>query len=222
MKKTSPAMIGGMNAAIVWPNMWLSGSRFRKRIGAKGPMYFRYFSIPSSMGLRLARMLPCVMMTPLGSPVAPEVKRISAVSPGAAGGNDSQPMRPRVEAVIGQTGHASPDGGLRSSPIRRAFALTIAAMRSTTFAEERKSTGTAITPSSRHPQSAITHSGRFSLQKRTRSPRAMPSARRRSRKGDRQIPGGFVAFTHRETCRVATPDFEESRERGRIADHLID
>ena len=35
----------------------------------------------------------------------------------------------------------------------------MAAMRSTTFAEERKSTGTAITPSSRHPQSAMTHSG---------------------------------------------------------------
>ncbi len=191
MKNTSPAMIGGMNAAIVCPNIWLSGSRFRKRMGAKGPMYLRYFEIPSSMGLRLARMLPWVMMTPLGSPVAPEVKRISAVSPGAAGGND-RARAAVTRTAIGQTGHASPAGGLRSSPMRRAFALTIAAMRSTTFAEERKSTGTAITPSSRHPQSATTHSGRFSLQKRTRSPWATPSARRRSAKATARVPRGFV------------------------------
>jgi hypothetical protein len=36
MKTTVPASIGGMKVAIDWPNMWLSGSRFRKRIGENG------------------------------------------------------------------------------------------------------------------------------------------------------------------------------------------
>ena len=54
-------------------------------MGANGPIYFRYFSIPSSIGFRFARILRCVMVTPFGSPVAPEVNRISATSSGAAG-----------------------------------------------------------------------------------------------------------------------------------------
>ncbi len=69
-------------------------------------------------------MLPCVMMTPLGSPVAPEVKRISAVSPGAAGGNgrglsgrDSNSHRPdgaresrwRLKVVTDQKGLRADD-----------------------------------------------------------------------------------------------------------------
>ena len=37
MKTTVPGSIGGMNVAIDWPNMWLSGSRFRKRIGQERP-----------------------------------------------------------------------------------------------------------------------------------------------------------------------------------------
>ena len=32
-KTTVPDSIGGTNVAIDWPNMWLSGSRFRNRIG---------------------------------------------------------------------------------------------------------------------------------------------------------------------------------------------
>src|SRR5580700_5528916 len=106
----------GMNAAMVCPNRWLSGSRFKKRIGAKGPMYLRYFEIPSSMGLRFARMLRCVMMTPLGSPVAPEVKRISAVWSGGAGRNavDSALSAALIATTsrIGQTGQGRPGGGL--------------------------------------------------------------------------------------------------------------
>ena len=31
-----PGSIGGTNVAIAWPNMWLSGSRFRNRIGRTG------------------------------------------------------------------------------------------------------------------------------------------------------------------------------------------
>jgi hypothetical protein len=33
MKTTTPGIIGGMNVAIACPNMWLSGSRLRKRSG---------------------------------------------------------------------------------------------------------------------------------------------------------------------------------------------
>ena len=36
MKTTTPGSIGGMNVAIAWPNMWLSGSRFRNRSGKNG------------------------------------------------------------------------------------------------------------------------------------------------------------------------------------------
>ena len=38
----------------------------------------RYFAISRSMGITFARMLRCVIVTPLGSAVAPDVKMISA------------------------------------------------------------------------------------------------------------------------------------------------
>jgi hypothetical protein len=38
MNVTSPASIGGTKVAIACPNMWLSGNRFRKRMGANGRM----------------------------------------------------------------------------------------------------------------------------------------------------------------------------------------
>ena len=79
MKTTSPGSIGGTNVAIACPNMWLSGSRFRNRIGRNGRAYFLYFAISRSIGTMFARMFLCVRTTPLGSAVAPEVKMISAV-----------------------------------------------------------------------------------------------------------------------------------------------
>ncbi len=200
-------------------------------MGAKGPMYLRYFSIPSSMGLRLARMLRCVMVTPFGSPVAPEVKRISAISSGAAGANDRRAASVAPEARRGSARPGSRDpmaisGRHRSAAPARS---TIPAMRSTRLAEERKSTGTAITPSSRHPQSATTHSGRFSPQKRMRSPRAIPAARRRSAKAAARAPAASYVrrladsrLRTEKLAAIAPPDFEERRERRRIADHLID
>ena len=36
VKTTVPPSIGGTVVAIDWPNMWLSGSRLRNRIGLKG------------------------------------------------------------------------------------------------------------------------------------------------------------------------------------------
>ena len=44
MNTTVPSTIGGMLVAIDWPNMWLSGSRFRKRSGRNGQAYFLYLS----------------------------------------------------------------------------------------------------------------------------------------------------------------------------------
>ena len=46
------------------------------------PRVLRYFAISRSIGTMLARMFRCVMTTPLGSAVAPDVKMISAVSSG--------------------------------------------------------------------------------------------------------------------------------------------
>ena len=80
MNTTTPGSIGGMKVAIAWPNMWLSGSRFRNRNGKKGLPHFRYFRISRSTGTMFARMLRWVMTTPLGSAVAPDVKMISATS----------------------------------------------------------------------------------------------------------------------------------------------
>ena len=168
--------------------MWLSGSRFRNRIGTKGPIYLRYFSIPSSIGLRFASMLRWVMVTPLGSPVAPEVKRISATSSGAAATKEASAAALVSAPRRGQTGHANSDGACRSSPIRSALALTIPEIRSTIAADDRKSRGTAITPSRMHPQSATTHSGLFSPQKSTRSPFAIPVSRRRDANADAWRP----------------------------------
>ena len=62
---TVPPSIGGMFVAIDWPNMWLSGSRFRKRIGENGRAYSRYFSTSRSTGTMLASTLRCVITTPL-------------------------------------------------------------------------------------------------------------------------------------------------------------
>src|SRR5687767_8818237 len=84
MKTTTPGSIGGTNVAMACPNMWLSGSRLRNRIGRNGFAYFLYFAISRSIGTMFARMLRWVMTTPLGSDVAPDVKMISAVSSGDA------------------------------------------------------------------------------------------------------------------------------------------
>ena len=69
-----------MNVAIAWPNMWLSGSRFRNRNGKNGLPYFRYFRTSRSTGTMFASTLRWVMTTPFGSAVAPDVKMISATS----------------------------------------------------------------------------------------------------------------------------------------------
>src|SRR5437879_12831104 len=72
------------------PRTGLRGTRFRKRMGWKKRSYFRYFLISVSSGSRLARILPCVITTPRGSAVVPEVKIISSVelrrNPGGAYG----------------------------------------------------------------------------------------------------------------------------------------
>ena len=109
-----------------------------------------------------------------------------------------------------------------------ARASTIPAMRSTVAADDRKSTGTATTPSSRHPQSAITHSGRFSPQKTIRSPFAMPQARSRAAKPvaacavrHRSHPHPEVSFIAQKLAAMMLPRVEESSERRRITDQTV-
>ena len=43
MNTTTPGSMGGMKVAMAWPNMWLSGSRFRKRIGLERLRVFLIF-----------------------------------------------------------------------------------------------------------------------------------------------------------------------------------
>ncbi len=80
MKITWPASTGGMKVAIACPNMWLSGNRFRNLNGENGLAYFLYLRISRSTGTMFASTLRCVMTTPFGSAVAPDVKMISATS----------------------------------------------------------------------------------------------------------------------------------------------
>ena len=86
VKTTVPGSIGGMNVAMAWPNMWLSGKRFRKRMGRNGLAYRRYFATSCSMGMMFARMLRWVSTTPFGSEVAPDVKMTSATVSGVTSG----------------------------------------------------------------------------------------------------------------------------------------
>ena len=80
MNTTTPGSIGGMKVAIAWPNMWLRGSRLRNRSGKNGVPHLRYLRTSRSTGTMFASTFRCVMTTPLGSAVAPEVKMISATS----------------------------------------------------------------------------------------------------------------------------------------------
>src|SRR5262245_48044205 len=98
--------MGGTNVAIAWPNIWLSGSRFRNLSGRNGSVYFLYFAISRSIGTMLARMFLCVRTTPFGSAVAPDVKIISAVV--------SLPMSERgPDAGGGRAVSGKPAGPLR-------------------------------------------------------------------------------------------------------------
>ena len=96
-----------MKVAIDWPNMWLSGSRFRNRIGENGRAYLRYFRISRSTGTMLASMLRWVMTTPLGSAVAPDVKMISAVSSRVTVARGARPVACQSNSASGPDGASS-------------------------------------------------------------------------------------------------------------------
>ena len=118
---------GGTNVAIAWPNMWLSGSRFRKRIGWNGRAY-RYFAISRSIGTMLARMFRWVSTTPFGSEVAPDVKITSATSSvGARSRRLAQAPAARSGELPDRRVHA--DGSGTASPTTIARAPTMAATR---------------------------------------------------------------------------------------------
>ena len=93
-----------MNVAIDWPNMWLNGNRLRNRMGENGRAYFRYFTISRSTGTMLARTFRCVMTTPFGSAVAPEVKMISAVSSRVTSARGVWPVACQSNSDSGHTG----------------------------------------------------------------------------------------------------------------------
>jgi hypothetical protein len=99
--------------------------------------------------MMFARMLRCVIVTPLGSAVAPDVKITSAsVVPVMAGpdvcvGSAPAPVGPVGASRCGpiadesrQVGGATA-GGVTSSPTRMSFALTMAATRESRSGEAR-------------------------------------------------------------------------------------
>ena len=91
MKRTEAGISGGTNVASACPNRWLIGRRFRIRRGENGRTYLRYGAIWSSIGARFAARLPCVITTPFGSAVVPEVKTISAISALERGTGSNEP-----------------------------------------------------------------------------------------------------------------------------------
>ena len=93
MKITVPGSIGGMKVAMAWPNMWLRGRRFRNLNGKNGLPHFRCLRISRSTGTMFASTFRCVMTTPFGSAVAPDVKMISATSSRVIGTSGAVPSR---------------------------------------------------------------------------------------------------------------------------------
>ncbi len=193
MKMVTPSSIGGMKVAMAWPNMWLRGSRFRKRSGKKGRPYRAYFRISRSTGTMLASTFACVMRTPFGSAVAPDVKMISArssrlgrsaASPsaalskrsgtGASGAGGSCAAPPPSSSSSAQVSTPESGGGRRPSPATTSRAATIRTTRPTRSGDARRSIGTATVRAARQPQKATIHSARFSPHSTTRSPGARP------------------------------------------------
>src|SRR5437763_1815114 len=128
MKITVPGSIGGMNVAMAWPNMWLRGRRFRNLNGKKGLPHFLYFRISRSTGTMFARTLRCVMTTPFGSAVAPDVKMISATSSrviGSGGGSPARVSKDHSSSCSFSTGAATCDvNGGTSCPPRTSASRT--------------------------------------------------------------------------------------------------
>ena len=133
-RRPRPASIGGTKVAIAWPNMWLSGSRFRNRIGLNGRMYLRYFAISRSIGHDVREDVAmrdhhafglgrrARREDDLGGGVGPEV--------GGVEGRASEGRRSRVvnNPCRPQTGRSVPSAAASTtSPARMAFASTIAA-----------------------------------------------------------------------------------------------
>ena len=204
MKTVTPASIGGTKVAIAWPNRWLSGSRFRNRSGKKGRPYRTYFRTSRSTGTMFASRLACVISTPFGSAVAPEVKMISARSSpagatrgGSPGGASARGASARGASARGASAPVSaastsesrqwtvPGAGVAcgaSSPAITMRARTRATIRASRSADVRTSSGTTTARTRRQPQNAATHSGRFSPQRTTLSSGPQPAAARRAAK----------------------------------------
>ena len=128
MKTVVPPSIGGMNVAIDWPNMWLSGSRFRKRMGENGRAYMRYFDTSRSTGTMFASRLRWVITTPLGSAVAPDVKITSATSSRVTAASGTRDVSRQSSPASGHTSSpasAAPGSNRTSSPVRSSRPFTM-------------------------------------------------------------------------------------------------
>ena len=106
-------------------------------MGENGRAYFRYFTISRSTGTMLARTLRCVMTTPFGSAVAPEVKMISAVSSRVTAARGAWPVACQSNSDSGHTGVGPAWPWSTSSPASTRRAPTMPATRRRKSGEAR-------------------------------------------------------------------------------------
>ena len=174
MKTTTPGSIGGMNVAIAWPNMWLSGSRFRNRSGKNGRAPLAVFQ-----HLALDR-------NDVRQHVAVRDDDAFRLGGGARGEDDLGDVVARRWTAHGGRPSPSRPLDLVQLPDRRVDrrARTAAhpgrSARAWRRRSRRRARGNRATRgsrsgrrrcrASRQPQNATIHSGRFSLQKTTLSP----------------------------------------------------
>jgi len=79
-KWTTAPSRGGIQIPMKLTEHMTEWQRVQDAERMKGTLILKYLCISRSMGRRLANTLRCVWMTPLGSPVVPEVKTICTVS----------------------------------------------------------------------------------------------------------------------------------------------
>jgi hypothetical protein len=152
--------------------MWLNGSKESKR-------YSGFAGNARATPSTLARMLPCVSTTPLGSPVVPDVNMISAMlSLVRVTGAGEDPTGGRLVTISSRrTNGTVAAGGASIGPAISARAGSVwpktCAWKSGPL---RMSSGTTIAPQRSAPKKAATHQGLLGAHRTTRCPGATPRA----------------------------------------------
>src|SRR5919199_2944573 len=153
--------------------MWLNGSKESSR-------YSGFAGNTRATPSTLAKMLPCVSTTPLGSPVVPDVNMIAAMlspSSGATGAGEDPTGGRLVTILSRRTNGTVVAGGASIGPATSASAGSVwpktCAWKTGPL---RMSSGTTIAPQRSAPKKAATHQGLLDAHRTTRCPGATPRA----------------------------------------------